>query len=100
MPDPDVRPTPLMSFEDRLVGGTGPSECKYSDIPPEIYELHGVYVDFVEQGNTSLLDLPVWVREVARLARYWQNRRQAEDIRDRSEKQKSRDVLDKAGIPT
>ena len=50
--------------------------------------------------RTSLIDLPYYMREVAQLVDHFRAQAQTEQLRDEKEQRKSREMLEKAGIPT
>ena len=53
---------------------------------------------YVEEGNTSLVDLPLWVAEVGAMVRDYRSRRELKELVDTEEKKKARELLKAHGL--
>ncbi len=73
-------------------------DCKYDDHDQESIRQFGVYVTYVEHGNTPLMSLPYWVSEVARLVSRFRSEREIREIHDIREREKSQKMARAAGI--
>lgn len=74
------------------------ADCKYHGTDDRARHLLHVWSLYVEEGNTSLVDLPLWVAEVGAMVRDYRSRRELKELVDTEEKKKARELLKAHGL--
>lgn len=73
--------------------------CKLSGVSPNIVSLLDDYILYVENGNTPLVMMPPHFRDVAQIYATVKWKAETKRINEMKNRNKSREMLAKAGIP-
>ncbi|MGI9589206.1 MAG: hypothetical protein ACR2MR_13545 [Dietzia maris] len=72
--------------------------CKYADVDYDITKLVNLYVAYVLNGNTPLIEMPYEIYQVATTIESYKVRAENKRYEDKAQKEKQKELLRSVGV--